>query len=322
MESRKGKARTATQPQLSGKSPQRTPTCLQVGSPITGPITTRKTFAKDSLKIHNPKDRSEKNLPKSLQTKGSGSALGPGPEMEKKCITTAAAFRKDGLNPQLESFDSDLGKFTCEFPPISSSDSSRDRRGVLQGEKSAESTILPSKSGSSSSNLVCISQTSTAPTNCFSHSSTKKQGNARHTDTTKDLQPLPPPAGRMKSGNADSRNVTMSNATLKALVAAEDDVNHTKKEKEERIASKRLSERSAAAVQGFRDFTHHSFFPPPEEVRSQSDGTLWPQAPAQNRVADLAAVQKRAASEISLALRKKKGRGMIFADDGPWEALG
>ncbi len=115
----------------------------------------------------------------------------------------------------------------------------------------------------------------------------------------------------------------MSNATLKALLATEDDGNHTKKEMEERTATKRLSERSAAVIQGFRDFTHRSFFPPPEEMRSQSDGTLWPQAPAQNRIAALAAgVQKRAASETSLALRKKKGRGIIFSDEGPWEAGG
>ncbi len=142
------KARAATLPQLSENSPQHTPTCLQVGSPITGPVTARNPFTRDSLKIRIPKGRNEENLPISLQTRGSGSALGPGPgpNVEKKCIITDAAARKDGLTSQLEPFDSDLGKFTCDFPSISSNDSSRGRKGVVQGEKCAESMILPSLS--------------------------------------------------------------------------------------------------------------------------------------------------------------------------------
>ncbi len=316
------KARTVMLPQLSKISPQRTPTCLQVGSPVTAPVTTRTPLARDSLKIRVPKGRKEEDLPESLQARASGSGLGRGLDATKKCSITDAAARKDGFNPQLEPFGADLGKFTCDFPSISFGDSSRGGRGVVQGEKPAESMVLPSKSGSSSSALAYTSQPSTAPTNYSSPRSTQKQGNARYAGTTKDLQPLPPIAERMKAGNADLRNATMSNATLKALLAAEDEANHSKKEMQERIASKRLSDRSAAVVQGFRDFTHRSFFPPPQEARSQSDGTLWPQAPAQNRAADAVAVQKRAASETSLALRKKKGRGIVFADDGPWKALG
>ena len=315
------KARAATLPQLSVNPPQRTPTCLRVGSPITGPVMTRKPLAKDSLKIRIPKNRNKESLPRSLQARDDGSALNPGPDVEKKCVITAADVVKDGFNSELEPLDSDLGNFTCDFSSINSRDPSRARRAVVQGKKSKESTTLPSKSGSSSSDLASTSQISITQTNCSSRSSIKKYGSSRHVDTTKDLPPLPNAFESMKAGHRDLESVAMSNATLKALLAAECDASDSKKEMEERIASKRLSDRSAAVIQGFRDFTHRSFFPLPEDVRSQSDGTLWPQAPSQNRAADLSGVQKRAASEASLAIRKKKGRGIIFADDGPWKAV-
>ncbi|KAF7506156.1 hypothetical protein GJ744_012220 [Endocarpon pusillum] len=261
------KARAATLPQLSVNPPQHTPTCLRVGSPMTGPAMTRKPLAKDSLKIRMPKDRNKENLPRLLQARDNGSALHPGPDVGKKCVITAAGTVKDECNAQLAPLDSDLGNFICDFPPIGS------------------------------------------------------HGSSRHNSTTKDVQAISNASDPMKAGHSDLENIAMSNATLKALLATEGDANHSKKEMEERIASKRVSDHSAAVIQGFRDFTHRSFFPSPEDVRSQSDGTLWPQAPSQNRAADLSGVQARAASETSLAIRKQKGRGIIFTDDGPWKVI-
>ncbi|ERF76231.1 hypothetical protein EPUS_04308 [Endocarpon pusillum Z07020] len=314
------KARAATLPQLSVNPPQRTPTCLRVGSPITGPVMTRKPLAKDSLKIRMPKDRNKENLPRSLQATDNGSALNPGPDAGK-CVITAADAVKDECKSQLEPLDSDLGSFTCDFPPIGSRGPSRARSGVVRGGKFKESTVFPWETGCSSSDSASTSQTSIAQTNCYSCSSTKKHGSSRHVGTTKDVSPLSNPSEPMKAAHGDLENVAMSNATLKALLATEGDANHSRKEMEERIASKRLSEHSAAVIQGFRDFTHRSFFPSPEDVRSQSDGTLWPRAPSQNRAADLSGVQARAASETSLAIRKQKGRGIIFTDDGPWKVV-
>lgn len=257
---------TTTLPQLSVNPPQPTPTCLRVGSPITGPVITRKPLAKDSLKIRMPKNRIMENLPRSLQARDNGSASNPGPDDGKKCVITAADAVKDECKSQLEPLDSDLGNFTCDFPPI-------DSRGPSVG-------------------------------------------------TAKDVPSLSNASKPMKAAHGGLENVAMSNATLKAILATDGDANHSKKEMEERIASKRQSEHSAAAVvQGFREFTHRSFFPSPEDVRSQSDGTLWPQAPSHNRAADLSGVQARAASATSLAMRKKKGRGIIFADDGPWKVV-
>lgn len=304
-------SRAATLPRLRVIPPQRAPACLQVGSPIAGPVMPRKPLAQDSLKLRIPKDRKKADIPQPLQAKDEGSGLSPGPDVEIDCLITAVDVVKESFNRQLDPLEPDLGDFSCDFSSVGSRDSSRTRRGQNQCKGSNTSN-----SGSSSSDLSSPSQTSTASTYFSPRSSPKKNDSARHANSTRPLPPLPLAPEPMRARQGDLAKTAVSNATLKALLAAEDIANNSAHGTGGRFATSGLSRRSAAVVQDFSDFAHRSFFHPAQDVRSRSDGTLWPQAPSRTRVPGLSGGEVRSASLTSLAMRKKKGRGMVFADDG------
>jgi hypothetical protein len=332
------KSRAATLPELGLNPPQRAPTCLRVGSAIAGPVTMRKPLAQDSLKIRVPREVKKDNLPPSLQSGEKHSGPSPGPDAEVDCLITAIDVVKDNFKLQLDPIESELGKFSCDFSSAVSPGSSCTHFRDVQS-RNVDEARTPSHSRSVSSDLVSTSQTYSTPKSVPSHGSSEKQDSLHHVKTTRSPsyaderssdpysnRPLPPlplaPNPILPANHRTSANLVLSNATLRALLNAEDASNNSEMEMRAQLAKTRLSKRSAAIVRDFSDFTHRSFFPPqspppptpPHDIRSQSDGTLWPQAPSKTRVAELSHRQPRARSLGSLAIRKKKGRGMVFAD--------
>jgi hypothetical protein len=194
------RTRAITLPQLTltRPTPPPTPTCLKIGRPLSGPGMPRKTLSKDSLKLHIPKYRNNEDTPPSLQPsspkqepepKTEHTGLSPGPATEINCLITAVDVVKDSFEPaQLDPLEENLGHFSCDFP----------------------------SSCSSSSSSSCLDQ-----------------HHRHHVSTSaavpNPLQPypLPPRPTHLSSSNNPATTTAISNATLTALLAAEDLVNRS-----------------------------------------------------------------------------------------------
>jgi hypothetical protein len=145
-------------------------------------------------------------------------------------------------------------------------------------------------------------------------------------------RPLPPlplvPDHTTPVRHRTPENESLSNATLKALLWAEDASNASQKENEERFTKNnyRLSSRSEAIVRDFSQFAQQSFSPKaPKHREWQSDGTLWLSAPSQTRrrVARLADEKPRARSLQNRAMRMEKSKGGIFeVRNGEFQMVG
>ena len=332
------KSRAVTLPQIAVIPPEPTPTSLQIGSPIVGPSMAPKALSRDSLKLHIPSVVNPDGLPPSLKSRGTSSGLSPGPDAEIDCLISAVDVVKENFRTRLDPLEPDLGRFSCDVSSAVWRGSSRSRQRASQGNKSSNGITPSSQSRPFPSDMASTSQpsptttTTTKPPAAPSHSSIKKNDSMRdkgteqgssQTDeslrralTMRPLPPLPLAPEPMPARHHELENHPVSNATLKALLSAEDASNQSAQRRQERLAHVRLSKRSADAVQDFSEFTHRSFFHSPQEVRSQSDGTLWPQAPSQTRAADPSCGQPRAASQSDLERRKRKGKGIVFVDGG------
>lgn len=319
-------------PPSKANSLRRTPTCLRVGSKVVGttmarkrvgqdslrippisrtkmenlpqllqstvtrttltpgPVTARKRAVQDSLKLRIPSGVKMEDLPPSLQPADTRPGLGTVPDVERDSRITASDVVEDNLKPQLCPLDQDLGEFAFDFPSVVSRGSSRAHRDKTRPRSTTQSTST-------------------------SRSSSAARESSLSASTNRPLPPLPlatdhtPPAPHRTSAN-----LGVSNATLKALLSAEDASNNLIKTVEGSIGKSRLSKRSSAIVRDFSEFTHKAFFHPDEEPRSQSDGTLWPSAPSQYRGADMSGEKARSSSVGALAIRKRKGMGIVFAD--------
>ena len=312
------KPRAATSPELRNLSPQRTPTCLRVGIPVPKSIMTRKVAGQDSLKIRLPSGVKEEDTPPSLQHGGPRTGLSPGSDAEVDCLISAVDVVKEGFELRPDPVHPDLGKFSFELPSPPTS-------------RSASSNTLPpppSVSSPSSSKR----RESLHHVNKITLNLSDMDSGSRNTYINRPLPPFPlAPEPMPPVCNGPSANLALSNATLKALLSAEDESSHFPSRKEpaegEAFARDRLSKHSAAVVREFSEFTNRRFFRHPlaQEVRSQSDGTVLEQRAPQHRTrADIIAaasggVQLRARSAGSLAMRKQKGRGIVFDDPEEWK---
>jgi hypothetical protein len=244
---------------------------------------------------------------------------------------------KDSFKFQLDPLEPNLGDFFCDFSSAFSDGCPRSHWEDIQSKKSSKGQHRSSKSESFSSERASTSATSTKSLATSSRSSTETNDSSRRVGTGRlssavdgssrpeySQRPLPPlplaPESTLPARQSTPANLGVSNATVKALIAAEAASNSSTKGKEERFAKPRLSKHSAAVVQGFSQFTHRTFFDTPDivsqQVRSQSDGTLWPQAPSQTRRAEPFREKARAITVASIEIRKEKGKGIVFADDG------
>ncbi len=309
------RSRAATLPELAVVPPQRTPTCLRVGSPIAGPATAKQPLAQDSLKLRIPQKVKKEDLPRPLHPGHTTSGFSPGLSTEMDCLLSAVDEVKKDFNHELAPLDPDLGNFPCQFPSVVSREPSRIRRNDTQSKKSDKGKPPSPGSGFVSNDLASTPQTFNTQTTPTSRSSFETDRSSRSSYATRTLPPVPlAPEPMSQCRHRTSSNFAVSNATLKALLAAEDASNNTAKERAEGFATSRLTKRSAVVVQEFSDFTHRSFFHPPQDSRSRSDGTLWPSSPSQDRAAASSCGKARSKSVDSLTVRKKKGRGIVFAE--------
>jgi hypothetical protein len=368
------KSREGTVPNLPMAQSQPTPTCLQIGSPTTGPGLSQRPLNQDSLKTRNLSGVNIDDLPRplrarhsipakpqkplvqeSLQVRNAGalqkedtpcslqtrantnSDLSPGPDMEMDYLIHAIDVVKDSFKFQLDPLEPNLGDFSCDFSSAFSGGCPRSHWEDIQRKKLSKEQSRFSKSKSFSSERASTSATSTISLATSSRSSIKMNDISRKVDTgrrssavdgssrpdysQRSLPPLPlAPESKLPARQRIPANLGVTNATVKALIAAEVASNRFTKGKEEIFTKPRLSKHSAAVVQGFSQFTHRTFFDTPEiasqQVRSQSDGSLWPYAPSQTRRAEPFREKARAITVASIEIRKEKGKGIVFADDG------
>ena len=324
------KARAATLSELKNLPPQRTPTCLRVGAPARKPNMTRKLAGQDSLKIRVPSGVKDEDLPRSLQHGGIRTCLSPGPDAEIDCLVAAVDGVQDSFRLQLDPLESDLGNFALDLPsPSTTSSGSLSSHLTSNSQTCTTPPLTVSSRGSSKKNVSSHHVRKTSPR------SSKMDDHSQNSCINRPLPP-PPPAPRLlkpevmpPARTGPSANLALSNATLKALLSAEDAANAKEPSQSRSLAQCHLSQRSAALVREFSEFTHRSFFNPPQrqqdDLRSQSDGALVArQVPLyRSRVEMVAAtsrMQPRARSVGTLAERKVKGRGMVFADPEAWKA--
>jgi hypothetical protein len=317
------KSRAATLPELRDL-----PTQLQVGVPVPEPIMRRKLAGQDSLKIRIPSIIQEEDIPQSLQHGGKKTGLSPGPDAEIDCLIGAVDVVKESFKPQLDPLEADLGHFSFDF--LSSSTSSDSLSSDL-ASTSQTFTTPPTVSSRSSSKMESLSHVKKNPPNL-----SEMDDRSRHPYINRPLRPLPlAPEPMLPRRNGTSANLALSNATLKALLAAEDAANSSTAAKQSAkgsiFAQARLSKRSAAVVRDFSEFTHRTFFQPqqqqqpqPHDIRSQSDSALVAQqVPLYRCRADVVVasspMQPRAHSGGSLAMRKAKGRGIVFTNPAEWK---
>jgi hypothetical protein len=264
-------------PLLEVSSPQPAPNCLQVGSPLAGPSLTRNPFNENSLKLRIPHGRSKAEHPESLQSGHFKSDFSPGPVTEMACLINAIDVVKEDFKPELDSLESDLGRFSCRFSFLDRSghsgtgkDSSRVDEASLQAYVNRPLPHLP-----------------LAP-----HSS--------------------------PSSHRTSSNLGMCNATLKALISAQDASNNPNLVQPCHVSPLRLSQRSEDVIQDFATFTQRSFFRPLSlslqlGIPPLSDGTGSPPVPVElrNRRTDIPE-RGEAASRMKTKVEEKKRWGRVF----------
>ena len=199
------RTRATTLPQLTLTPPTRpqTPACLKIGRPLTGPAMPRKPLSKDSLKLHIPKDRNNEDTPLSLQPNSpkqkperEPTGLSPGPATEINCLITAVDVVKDSFEPQLDPLEENLGHFSCDFSCSSFSCMEQHHRHPHQ-HASTSPPIEPDFNNNTHTHAAAVP-------------------NQLHP------YPLPPRPTHPTASNNPATTTAISNATLTALLAAED----------------------------------------------------------------------------------------------------
>jgi hypothetical protein len=291
------------------------------------PAKPKKRLVQDSLKVRNARALQKEDIPWPLQTRANKSSdLGPGPDLEMDNLIHAIDVVKDSFKFQLDPLEPNLGDFSCDFSSVISGGSPRSHWEDIQSKKSSKEQSHTSTSATSTT-LLATSSRSSIKLNDVSRKvgtgrrSSAMDGSSRPAYSQRPLPQLPlAPERKLPARQRTPANLGLSNATVKALIAAGVASNISTRGHEERLAKPRLSKHSAAVVNGFSEFAHRTFFDTPhsvpQQVRSQSDGTLWPQAPSQNRRVDPFREKPRAVTVDSIRIRKEKGKGIVFVDDG------
>lgn len=271
------------------------------------------------------------DLPGPLRAGDTRSGVSQDLEVTMDRLINAVDVARDSFQLPPDLLDPNLGSFCFEFPCVVSAEPSRARRQGGTTSKMAHQE--PTHSSKSGSPLLGQASTSkaVAPSPTLSpHSSLKEDGRSqqvipgriaskmdgkRHAHSTRPLPPLAlAPEAMQPARPGTVTRQAVSNATIKAILAAEDEsINNGTDRRPPR------SQHSAALVQEFSEFTHRAFFNRTVQtasgVRSQSDGTLWPSAPARTPRVDAPLPKHRPASVDSLAIRKEKGKGIVFATE-------
>lgn len=331
--------RAVTLPELTQLPPRQDPACLKVGSrvmtdceTVVRPKALRLSY-NDSLKIRPASGVRQEDLPEVLKLATGGTGLSPGPHTEMDCLISAVDVVKNDFDfgkLQLDPLEPELGLFSCGFdsPTTNSQQSTRAGGGTSKDEtaKVRRSDVSSGSKSRSSDTTSTAESTTTRPNSTARSSSSSRSASNESLPRVvrppgpinmplpdRPLSPLPlvPDPKDNKHLLTPAASLALSNATLKALLAAEDASSHTYDSSiydlEARLAKSRLSQRSQGVVRDFDQYTHGRFFPP--DMRSWSEGAAAGLAGARRGAID---EQVRSRSVGSLAERKAKGRGIIF----------
>lgn len=273
----------------------------------------------------NRKSVNQEDLPGPLRAGDTRSRFSTAPDAKMNQLIGSVDVVRNCLQPRLDPLESDLGHFSCDLTSAASLGPSQSRQVNRQSPLSNKGEqSLKSRSFSSGHSSTPTTSTSPPP----SRTSAKKINSSGQVEagtalrpsamdgqsqgySRRPLSPLPvAPTRKLPPIPNTAAKTSVSNATLKEILAAEEAA-----DKPHQPTNPRLSKHSAAIVEEFAHFAHRSFFQQTVQtgnVRSQTDGAFWPTAPSRPRKPLSPLPNRRAVTVDSLAVRKLKGRGVVF----------